>query len=443
MLGLFRYILVSVFLQVCYLSVGAQELIIEGTVTQNRTKAPLSQVNVAVEPGYFGATTDDNGTFTIRLKKPRDYTIYLSYIGYATSRIAIRANDFPKVGSRTIHRSVELVYKTTELPEVKVLSERKPDTLHGTQAYSIADFELLDKGVLLLTHERRLSKDATLRWIHEDEQLASLPIEADPTELYSDYKGNTYVLYPHQVMAIGTNRNQLDTQFLSREDFDQRIRPLTDSLDRHIIYSDYQWYYPRFSYFAHDRINRNDENITTIENDHLMELYRSEYKYLSPRKRLEATRMEYETGIDREEVAALMSDFPNSIYYEPLYAPAFVLHDTILVFDHYSNALKKFNRFGQLHDSVPIFYHELTNDHSKWEDLLLCDRELATIYAVFTKNGYTFLRPVDLRTGGLTSNIKLTYKYVEKVRIKNRSAYYLYRPFGSIQTVYLYKEELE
>ena len=420
----------------------AQELIVEGTVMDRSTREFLSRVSVVVDETNWGASTRNDGFYRIKLKTPGDYKLYFSYVGYAEEMRTISKSDFPNEGSKTITRSVALIFKSTELPEVTISAESRPDTVHGTQAYNIADFAFLGTDdMALLTYEKSIKRNASIMRLNSEiPRFTKLP--ENPTELFTDFKQRIYAIYDHTVYALEPVGNFFDTLQLDKEEFTNRIRPIEDSLDHKLLYSDYKWFYPRFNYFLFDRHSEKSEALTTVENEELMELYRSEYKYLSPRKRLEATQMEYETGIDREEYAALMSDFPNSMYFEPLYAPALLVFDTIMVFDHYSNTLKKFNKYSDLIGEVPIYYHTLTEDGSKWEQQLIQDIHTQEIYGLFKSKGSYYLRQIDTGDGRLLSNFKLTHRYVEQIKIRDGWVYYLYRPFGSIQNIYLYKEEI-
>lgn len=436
------------FLIVCILLISglssyqAQELIIEGSVIDRSSREALSRVSIVADETTLGASTRSDGSYRIKLKTPGDYKLYFSYVGYAEEMRTVSKSDFPKKGSQTITLNVALIFKSTELPEVSISAESKPDTVHGTQAYNIADFAFLGTDdIALLTYEKNIKRGANImRLKSEGQNFTTLP--ENPTELFTDFKQRIYAMYEHSVLALEPVGNFFDTLKLDKEEFANRIKPIEDSLDQKLLYSDYKWFYPKFNYFLFDRNNEKNEALTTVENEELMELYRSEYKYLSPRKRLEATQMEYETGIDREEYAALMSDFPNSMYFEPLYAPALLVFDTIMIFDHYSNTLKKFNKYCDLVGEVPIYYHTLTDDGSKWEQQLIQDIHTQEIYGLFKSKGSYYLRQIDTRNGRLLSNFKLTHRYVEQIKIRDGWVYYLYRPFGSIQNVYLYKEEI-
>ncbi len=425
-----------------FLASISQSLIVEGTVRDRESKERLSRVNILLSETTSGTTTKSDGTFRFKIRKADDYTLYFNYLGYAQEKRSIQREDFPTVGTDTLYFDVELIYKSTELPSVTVSAESKPDTVHGTQEYNIADFGFLPNNDLaLLTYTKNLKKDAQIARL-SDLSSSRTNLPPNPQEIYTDYKSRLYLLYENEVLALFDNGKKFDTLLLSMADFTERINPIIDSVGQKLIYSDYKWFYPKFNYFLFDRTTEKSASFTTVTNDELLELYRSEYKYLPPRKRLEAAQMEYETGIDREDYAALLSDFPNSMYYEPLYAPALTVFDTIMVFDHYGNTLTKYNQRGDQLEKLPIYYHTQTEDGSKWKKRLIQDVDTREVYGMFMAKGSYYLRKIDLASGQLKGNFKLTHRYVENIQIRDGWVYYLYRPFGSIQNVYLYKEEI-
>jgi TonB-dependent starch-binding outer membrane protein SusC len=75
------------FLLGMYLSVFAQNVQIEGTVTDGSTNEPLIGVNVVVKGNTsIGAVTDIDGNF--KLKVPAKSTLVFTYVGYTTKEVA-------------------------------------------------------------------------------------------------------------------------------------------------------------------------------------------------------------------------------------------------------------------------------------------------------------------------------------------------------------------
>ena len=171
-----------------------------------------------------------------------------------------------------------------------------------------------------------------------------------------------------------------------------------------------------------------------------MELYRSEYKWVDVRTRLWAKQKEIETGVDAQ-IWVGATYFTQSIYYKVPFAPLFKVRDSIYVLNFQTDLISVYNAFGQELRSLPLLFH-YHKEKTGWKRIILKDNATQSLYAVFEKDGISYLGKIDLRTGRIQTKHRIYHKYVEKIRIHNGHAYYIYRPFESIQKRFLYSEKL-
>jgi hypothetical protein len=68
---------------------------------------------------------------------------------------------------------------------------------------------------------------------------------------------------------------------------------------------------------------------------------------------------------------------------------------------------------------------------------LIQDETTGDVYALYLRHGVSWLKNL---TKNDAEEFRLTHRYVEKIHIKDRQVYYLYRPFESSQNTYLYRE---
>ncbi|MGB0425017.1 MAG: hypothetical protein ACPGED_11855, partial [Flavobacteriales bacterium] len=169
--------------------------------------------------------------------------------------------------------------------------------------------------------------------------------------------------------------------------------------------------------------------------------FRSEYKWLSTRDKLNAKRLEIATGIDKEIFGAYMTGFSNSPYYNALYAPLFVENDSVFVFDHYADFMYTYTQNYEKLDSVPISYHKGKTSRF-WEEQVIFDQGNGNAYTVFRRNGNCYLQGIDKKSGESLGNFKMFHRYPENLVIKNGEVYYVYRPFESPQKKFLYREDI-
>ena len=160
-------------------------------------------------------------------------------------------------------------------------------------------------------------------------------------------------------------------------------------------------------------------------------MYRAQYKYVSGRDKLWAFRKEQETGVDKE-IWIGAAVFTNDILYKPVYAPLLVYYDTLLIFDHYKDLLFCYDSEFNLLNSIAISYHKKVKKQ-KWSQPLIQDLKTQNIFALFNNGGYFILKKFDINSGEVNSGFKLSNRFVEKVKIINGYAYYIYKPFESIQ----------
>jgi hypothetical protein len=173
-----------------------------------------------------------------------------------------------------------------------------------------------------------------------------------------------------------------------------------------------------------------------------MKLYNLEYYYLPSRAQLEARRLADFYKTDKKIIAALMSGFTQSMYFEALYAPLFIINDTICIFNHYTNFVYHYTKQNKLIDSVTINYHHPNNWHD-WKKQLFVDEIENKVYAFFSKSQHHYIKQINYQTGKEILSYKLQYHSAEKIKIKNGYIYYVYRPFESTQEKFLYREKIK
>ena len=71
-----------------------------------------------------------------------------------------------------------------------------------------------------------------------------------------------------------------------------------------------------------------------------------------------------------------------------------------------------------------INYHYLDD----WKKELIVDKEQGDVYAKFEKNGFCYLKKIDLTTGKIIESFKLEkHTFPTNIKIRNNTAYYLYK----------------
>ncbi len=94
--------------------------VLSGTATDKNTQKPLAGVNVLLQPGGKGTTTDSLGTFRLRGLAPGTYSLQLTTVGYQTVTLP---NLVLNTGNET-NLNIELEQSVSQLTDVVVSGRR-------------------------------------------------------------------------------------------------------------------------------------------------------------------------------------------------------------------------------------------------------------------------------------------------------------------------------
>lgn len=331
--------------------------------------------------------------------------------------------------------------RTQDLETMTVAAPGVPTKVFHSEKLHVNDFEILDNGeILLLTYPKQLKKGSQLILFDGRDIRTNLEVDDVAEELVHDFRGNPHLICANDVIGVIASEKKIGLARVDKEYFTQYVMPILDTNKAKLYFSNFNSLYPAFDYFSFDRIDSAYRKISEIKDDLMMELYRSEYKWVDVRTKLWAKQKEYDTGIDAE-IWVGMQYFTQSIYYKELYAPLFHRNDSLFVFDYYKDRLRIYNDLGEPLDSIPI-YHHYDKRHTGWSSQLIQDRKTGQIYALFDRAGYQYVGWVDTKTGEINQHVRLEHRYAQQIQVYNNEIYYVYRPFESAQKKYLYKQRL-
>jgi hypothetical protein len=329
--------------------------------------------------------------------------------------------------------------KKYDLHTVTVTAERKADTVFGSWKFSVADYEFYEDKLLLLTFTKSLSRPRLMLADQHQKILSAYDLPYPAQKFYRDYLGDINLICDEQVFRLKITNDAISLVSLPADEFNAKIVPCIDTIGKDIYFSNYSKDYPEFTYYAFNSADSSLHPFKTVTDQEQLKGYNMEYYFLKPKEKLYARKLEAEYHVDRHRIAAIMSGLTSSMFYTPLYAPLFIINDTVVVFDHYNNAILSYNRKYEQIDSVSIDYHHPKN-WREWKHEIIIDKDNNKTYALYEKNGFYYLKQIDLKTGKITGSFKLLNQYVEHIRIRNDYVYYIYRPFESLQEQFVYKE---
>lgn len=446
-----RCLFIILFLSIGLMVQAQERCSISGKVTDKDIGVALSRVNVKVVGSDKGTYTGAGGKFSLRVPCDEELTLEFSTINYGT---VTRKFSADQVRNWPDGFELKMEFKVYEIEGIEIFDQ--PDTVYADEEYHVADFAFLpDGGMLLLTYgkekrwKRQEMKDET---IYDDCKLILLDSLDNSIDsylvhqtcfgFYVDHMDEVFLRTTEKQYYVSLENEEIDLLRVDEEDFNSYVKPVMDSIGDFLYVSSYNPSFPAFEYYGINKKDSSFHHLHYVVDEPLMELFRSEYKYLNTRGKLEAFRYEVQHGIDKEIVAAYMSGFASTQYYEPLYAPLLLWKDTLMIFDHYHDKLFKYNKFNEVIDSVAISYHRDVK-RREWQKKLTLDQETGEVFGVFLRAGFHFLRTIDTSTGNAEGCFKLHHRYAESIKVRDGWAYYVYRPFESSQKKFLYKEAVK
>jgi hypothetical protein len=441
--SMIKHLLISIFF-FSSLSLFAQDsVVVVVTVKSKMEQETIQNVQATIEIGSksFYKKTNTKGVFTFGTIKGAAVSFKLSHTQFSSS------NEFKRISTRHRGDTVNLQFdmesiRTQRLDEMVVTAPGVPDTVFVSDRIHVSDFEMQNNGdLLLLTYAKRLKKGSELVVYDGIGTIKSrFQVPGIAQELIRDYRGNPHVVCERNIYGIHAKDESIGISTVPKEYYMTYLAPIVDTNKTKLYFSNFNKDYPAFDYFSFDQLDSTYKQILSIEDELMMELYRSEYKWADVRTKLWALNKEIETGVDAE-IWVGANYFTQSIYYKELYAPLFHRNDSLFVFDYYKDKLYTFDAKGNELDSVGI-YHHYNPRSTGWQKQLVQDRETGQIYAVFDRAGYTYLGWVDTKTGEITEQVKLHYRYVDKVAVHGNFVYYIYREFESTDKKTLFRERL-
>lgn len=387
--------------------------------------------------------TDSSGHAKIYCEA-QQMNLTLSAEFYKTqAQVILRADRPIKQSNDTLFFVIYLEPKAAKtMIETVVKNPYQPQEIFASERLSVADFEILDEdNLLLLTYERKLNKGAELLLVDANEKVQfNKTLGGDAVHLLRDFRGFIHLMYKNRLDYVHLTDDAFDLVSMDKPYFDRYVAPIIDTSKTKFYFTNYRETYPAADFFVYDDLDSTYLKISRVSDEIMMDMFIKEYLWVDVRTKLWAREMEQKTGIDKEDIVG-EAIFTQSIFYKEIYAPLFLKNDTVYLFDFYKDYLRKYDRNGNILDSVVISMHHHPKK-SGWCNRIIQDAKTGGIYAIFDKGGYAVIRAVNLDDGTLGVSIRLDFRYVEKLIVHDNALYYTYRPFESNQKKFLYRQLL-
>jgi hypothetical protein len=428
--------------------------VLDGIVLDSLAGRPISAVHVRIEPMHGGlpaapafmVVTGQDGSFKAAVGHRNDVRLILSHLAFAPVERIVRAAD---IGSGQVLR-LAMVPMVHVIPEVTI-RRAAPEVVFQRADLHVGDHRVTKEGVWVLAYDRpqlwhrqeeageQLFRNARLVLLDPlFNELTSQPLEGEVRRLHRDHRQRVVVDGRYQAWVAELRKGNIALGIVDRKTLHSAILPWTDSIAGHLLGSTRTAEWPAFDHVKHDPATQEQHAICAVQDDFVMQLFRSQYKYMSGREKVVAMDMEKATGVDREVIAGFMTGFQHDPYFKVPYAPLFVVGDTLCVFDHAREAIRRFRSTGEAIDEIPMVHQK----ERGWKGKLIQDPADGRVFALFAKGMHAFVRSIDPGTGSMGERIELTHPFPQEVQLYGGYAYYVYRPPGAVDRRALYREAL-
>ncbi len=421
--------------------VGLPRLIIKNADTD----APVARVHAKDRSSGALFISGQGGLIDLE-KALFPLSLELSHIGYEERTIAIHAADLLAMGPLPVY----LMPRAIELPPLEV-KRQAPEVVYQREDLHVGDYHVDQDGLWVLVYDKpqlwhrqerageQLYKGARLHLLDTlFRERAIHTFRERVNDLHSDHLQRVVVEGELHAWVAEARGEVIALGVMDKETMQKALLPWKDTLGGFLLGDDRVDDWPAFAHLAYDPVKQETRTICTVEDRHVMELFRSQYKYMSGADKVTAMRFENATGIDKEIYAGYMTGFHRDMYFSVPYAPLFRVADTICVFDHVVGVIRKFNRHIEPSGEVPLPYN-MKRDRVK---SVLQDPADGSIYTLHVRGPSTFLRRIDTSSGSLGPSFTLTHPFPEDVKVFDGHAWYIYRPYGSTQQRTLYRERI-
>jgi hypothetical protein len=425
------------------MTAAAQEKLLRGQVLEAGTHRPLSGAHVDVQGGRGLAVCDTLGRFTLPWQGRNVLRLFITHVGHAPEQRTVRQGTDTELLVHLEPKPIEISEVTIRRPEPEVVY--MPKDLH------VGDHLINAEGLWVLVYERpqlwhsqdqageQLFREARLHLLDTlFRERLSQRLPERVRRLHCDHRGDVIVEGARKAWMARAVEGRILLYPIDRDTLHRGVLPWTDSIPGYLLGSNRVDIYPAYEHIAFLLSEQRQEVYCSVEDRHTMQLFRSQYKYMSGRNKVIAMDLELETGIDREVIAGHMTGFHRDPYFRMPYAPMFVVDGVPCVFDHAEARIRRFDPTLEEMDPVEMSHHR----ERGFREQLLQDPVSGSVHALFARHGRTWLREVDATTGQVGDPVQLTHPYPEGIQLHDGHAYYLYRPFGSTQHRTLYRERI-
>ncbi len=307
------------------LKVLGQPAVVRGTVIDDESGQGLQGAHVSIIGSPKGAISGAGGHFSLELLANEDQTLRATYTGYAERTRRVTAQEI-KTGE---HILLRLNRKAFALGPAEVRAAPAPEVVFQRADLHVGGYLVNDDGAWVLGyskpqlwHSQSEAGDRVMRGprlVLLDSlfrEVASTMVGEDARALHRDHSGHPVIEGREHGWVAKQSEEGIRLDRIDRRTLQEAVLPWTDSLGDRLFGNNRSEQFPAYEHFARDLATGKDHLLCAVQDDFMMELFRSQYKYMSGPEKVIAMDLEIETGIDREIIAGFMTGFHKDLYFK-------------------------------------------------------------------------------------------------------------------------------
>lgn len=424
-------LLFMVLLSACMFS-QSSPFYLSGIVLDEETGIPLGNASISLNGTLSGTLSDSTGAF--HLQVPGSSAIlYISMLGYEKKSVKLTKDNRNSL-------VVELTRKTDLLEEI-VINAGPVQVVSKSKRYEVLDYGFYGDHILMITYVD-LNKAKLILITTDSDTLGYKKIPHEPNRLFEDCMGNLHVVCKDSIYQAFYNGNSLNLlPAKSIQDFEKILLPCVakDSSSFYMVekYAGGQMIDVdiggmvrrndlALSYTRIDKKKRERRRFITIADEHKMVMRQDE-------KAFEA----------RKEKAGLKTFgdrlFAEKFLFTEIYAPLFLIKDSIYIFDYANGNIKRFDKALRLTGEVPVFYHKTLSFQNDME----VDAVSGKTFALFESGGISELKEINLQTGTVKKSYPIPFPFTTHIKVYKGYVYFIRKEPGIDGTLYLSRMRLD
>jgi hypothetical protein len=420
-----------ILMNISFFALSQKGIIVKGIVIGQEGN-PISNANVLIIGTSNGTKTNDEGYFYLK-STSQSSTLKISHIGYF-SRNKILTNE---IVNDTIKVKIQLTEKVNQLANFEISTE-KIDLIYNKPFVPIYDYQFNENKLLLLVKE---FKHIKIKLTDLDQkEINELTVPENTKQIYLDCFGNVHLLNNDSAYQLEIDENKIRIVYrVSINKFNLFLKPCITEFNNNFIFKESASNSQSITYYCLDE-NKEIKYLKKIE-DKVAERYIKQRNQMIKQLQNPSFSQMSEGKISLHTTRSLMQNiaFLGILLNHLTDNPLFAIKNKVYIFDHTTDSCLIFNENLVIERSFFTDY----KFKKKWDKELIVDKEEGEIYAKFKKDGLCYLKKIDLTTGKIIKSYMLEkHTYPTNIKIRNNTAYYLYKDHYNHGQMSLFKQGL-